>query len=189
MSKLSDLTGVNWTIQDGAAAVPGPSPEDTKRYQQQQEYEQKRNYIRDQQMAQAKFFRGMLPNYQGRLNAFAEEKMRNLYNSDVTDIKEQMNKRGMLYSGARQGAQLNAAAKRSSELAVDKNKVGDYLEKQAQEFDDAASKNIMDDYRDRIDQADQAYDLALQRIKQRNQMMGSIMTAGGTIAGGLLARG
>lgn len=188
MSDFSNWTGINWTTKGDKAAIYAPSQEYYDEEKKKRDFENKRQQIESAQIDQAKMFRRQLPNYTGRLQGLADEKMRNLFTGDVTNIRDQMNRRGLLHSGLRQGAELGAAAKRGSELARDKVTIADQLEKQAQEFENSATTNIMDNYRDKIHQADQAYDLALQRMKQRSEMMNSLWSAGGSVLGGYLGR-
>lgn len=177
------------TLSNPAAVpLPPPDPEAIKRQVDAYNYEQMRKDIQNHQMFQAKRFRAELPEYTGRLQGLAEEKMRNLYNSDETSIRDQMNRRGLLHSGMRQAATLGAAARRGAELAKDKTSIADQLEKTAQQFENDASQNIMDNYRDKIGQADQAYSLAMDRMKERARMMDTLWSAGGSVLGGYLGR-
>ena len=140
--------------------------------------------IQQQQMERAKQFRAGLDNMRQEQYGAAEEQSRQGLASQIAQNKAGFSARGLLFSGLRQGADVDAQTESATNLAKTKTDINQGLEAQAQDLENQAmgsasslaamnSQNLM---------MKQQLDLAKQ--SQRNQVLGSLLGAGGMIGGG-----
>jgi hypothetical protein len=167
--------------KQGDAAIPPPafSEEDIAKYQ----YDQDKRALIDKQMANNKQFRSNLAGYERDLYSQIEGDAKAAIADKQREIKRQANRRGLLYSGLRQGDEARTAAEISSKAASQKAKVAPELNNLAELMEQQTAKLSQANYQDDLAIATQVYDRALDTAKSRMAALGDIGEAVGGVVG------
>ncbi len=199
MSKLSDVTGVNFDtgmetgnphISMGPGIITAPIlPFLPKKEEQTPEdpavgkYRQAQQVTLDSMLGQANKFRSDIPGYESQIQSQIEGQAKANIAAKQREIRSQMNRRGLLYSGMRAGSENKAQAEISSEAAGQKAKVAPELNKMADDLENQAMQMAQEKFANDLDAANRVYDLAIQRAKERAQNSDAFLRAGGTALG------
>ncbi len=144
--------------------------------------------IRDQQLKQATDFRNNLGNYKQAQGTAATDNARRSLASDLSGVTASTNKRGLLYSGLRQGAEAGERAKVGAALNQRQYDIGQSADTQANALDAKALQSGMsvqglqqgreNEISNRMQTIDQ------QKQKARNGLIGGVMQGVGSMFGG-----
>lgn len=149
----------------------------------QRKYDQDKKALADKMVGQAKDFRGNIPGYEQTLYSQLEGQAKNAIAEKQREIKRLASRRGLLYSGLRQGSESSASSEIASKAAGQKAKVAPELERIAEAIDSQAAKTAQANYGDDLNLMSQVYDRALADAKSRTQMLGQLGETGGMVAG------
>lgn len=169
------------TAKSGNAAVPAPiqTPEQDAAFK----YEQDKKDLSGKLIENAKDFRGQLPGYEQTLYNQIEGQTKSAIAKKQQEIKRQANRRGLLYSGLRQGSQASAAAEIASKGASQKAKVAPELEALAESMDAMAAKTAQANFQGDLALTRQTYDRALSDARARIEQLGQIGETAGVVGG------
>lgn len=138
--------------------------------------------IRDKQIKEAQDFRTNLDSEKNATFRNVESASRDQLSGDISQINKNYNKRGLLYSGMREGAEAGAQANRAAGLAEAKTGINRSLEEQANEMEKQALMGGMDYWQGAKAIQDSAFNEAMQKMASRRAALGGL----GSIAGSLI---
>lgn len=127
-------------------------------------------------------YRTNLGRTQAGLMDVQTDKARRGLAENIAGVRQAANRRGMLYSGLRSGAESEAAGKYASGLSAQRAKIGEETEAKANKLEDLAIEAALQEQQARGKLSDIDYKRALEQRKARNDMMGAV----GGAAGGLI---
>lgn len=141
------------------------------------------------QLQRASDFRKNLPSLAERQYGMAREQGLRGLADQIQGVRSGANRRGLLYSGLRQGAEGAARAGAAGELAQARAGINQNLENQAQQFEQQAVGAGLGDLGYKTDQATSAYQQALKNrqlkqaeIRGQGEQIGNIISGGTAIA-------
>lgn len=138
--------------------------------------------------SRAKDYRTKLNQTRGEMYDQAADVGRRGLAQQMAGVNKQANQRGLLYSGLKQGAQAQKAAGYAGNLSRAQQNIYDATENQAQELEQGAINADIQQAMAERSATDAAYNAALQARNNRNGLLGSLFSAGGTIAGSALGK-
>ena len=155
--------------EEAAISKPGEDPKITE--------------LRRQQMQQAKDFRQNMPSLQEKAfgNVAARENQR--LGQEVKDIQAGSNRRGLLYSGLREGKESGARAASASNLASQRSSINDAYEQKAKQLEMNAIDTAFKQQQSQQQIEDEIYNQALANVASKNAASSALMSAGGQVAG------
>lgn len=170
-----------WGWKGDEATIPGieVSPEQ----QAQMKYQDDKKKLADQMAARSREFRGQIPGYEQELYNQIEGQAKNSIAEKQREIKRLANRRGLLYSGLRQGSEASASAQIASKAASQKAKVAPELEQLAETLEQQAAKVAQANFADDLSLASQVYDRALAEARSRMEQLGQFGEVAGTVVG------
>ncbi len=210
MSWLSDTTGVNLDsnnkkvsinptgLTQGAAAlfggIPGlafdaatsggsgdapaaPPPDQTL------------EAVRAQQKKDANDFVANEGKYKDQVFSNVDKSARSDLARNIANTRSSYNNRGLLYSGMRQGAELGNQAQAGAKLAGARSKINQAVEDQGKQMQYQAVDAGLQAQKSAQSIQDEIYSNALSDFQGRNNVIGSVLSGGGMIAGSALAKG
>jgi hypothetical protein len=142
--------------------------------------------LRDKQVERAKSFRSGMEGMRQEQQQQAEEQSRRGLAKDIAGNTQNYNARGLLFSGLKQGGEIDAQTESAASLAKAKTDINQNLENQAQALDaDAlgAASNVAQLNNQNLAMQQQ---INLQQQQSRNSGLKMLFGAGGQIAGGYL---
>lgn len=155
--------------EEAAIAKPGEDPRMTE--------------LRRQQMLQAKEFRQNMPSLQEKAfgNVAARENAR--LGQEVKGIQASSNRRGLLYSGLREGQESGAKAASASNLAGQRMSINDAYEQKAKQMEMNAMDTAFKQQQSQQQIEDEIYNQALANVANKNAATSALIGAGGQLAG------
>lgn len=145
--------------------------------------------LRTQQFNTAGEFRNNIPGMAEEQTAHAADTGRRELAANLAGNKEGASRRGLLYSGLKQGADLDAHSAYAAGLASKRASINADLEDKATQMEDAAIGGAFDDQKTQQSAYDQAFQQRQARNASRNQAIGQLGGGLGSLAGGLLGSG
>lgn len=146
------------------------------------------------QLQRAGDFRKNLPSLAERQFGLAREQGLRGLADQIQGVRAGANRRGLLYSGLRQGAEGAARAGAAGELAQARAGINQNLENQAQQFEQQAVGAGLGDLGYKTDQATTAYKQALQnrqlkqqKIRAEGEQIGNIISGATSVGTKLLS--
>lgn len=139
--------------------------------------------MRQKMVAQAQAYRANLPGLQEKMGSGVADQGRRGLAEQMSGIKTASNKRGLLYSGLRQGAQTGAQAQMAGNVAGQRAQINQDTESQAQKMEQAAAQSGLVARGQQIETADNAYNEALQKHSAGREQAQAIGSAAGQGAG------
>ncbi len=137
----------------------------------------------DKQASDARAYRERMGEMKQSQGVQAQENSRQGLSSKIADIRSGSNKRGLLYSGLRQGAEAQAGTDAAGELAQQRAQINTQVEDQANQLDSQALGSAFATQKAQQDLNDSAYQDALQRKKQGMGIMSMVGSGIGAMAG------
>lgn len=181
-----------WEQQQKNAAAD-KAAEDAKKPPPVPEVDPRFKKIQETQSQIAKDFRSKIPQMGDKAYGLAERDERKGLASTIADQKVDFNRRGLLYSGTRLGAEANARGNSANKLATKRSEINQGLMGQADALDQQAIDTgfSMAGLQSQGAQAQTALDgsvidLALQKQKQQQDTLAGLGKAAGAAAGGYL---
>lgn len=182
----NNLSG--WAIMPYAGFDPRGQIDSQLAKQDQDDYQTKQRNLNTQQQQQATDFRNNLPQMEEDLGSSYERQARRGLAQNIQGINANASRRGLLYSGLRQGAEAGAQARTAGDVAQKRYQINQGLEQNAQGLESGAASNIFSSYKNDIQNADDSYNLALQQMQSRNNLLTGLFGGIGAAAGGYLGR-
>ncbi len=145
--------------------------------------------IRDKQIKEATDFRQNLDSEKDATYRGVESASRDQLSGDLSQIGKNYNKRGLLYSGMREGAESGAMANRAAGLAEARSGINRSLEEQADQMEKQALTGGMDYWQGAKSIQDSAFNEAMGKMASRRAVLGGLGSAGGAIGGAAIAKG
>lgn len=134
----------------------------------------------------AKSFRDNMGNVRKEQEGMAEEQARSGLATKIAGNKAGFAGRGLLYSGLKQGADVDAATDSASNLAQQKVGIGQALESQAQDLENQAMGAGMSVAGMQSQALTQKMAFEQAKQQQRGAVLGGLFSAAGQIGGGYL---
>lgn len=151
-------------------------------------YQNQEKDLNNKQIQQAQDFRANMPQMEQDLGSAYERQARRGLAQNIQGINANASRRGLLYSGLRQGAEAGAQAKAAGDVAQKRYEINQGLEQNAQGLESGSASNIFSSYKNDIQNADDSYNLALQQMQSRNNLLTGLFGGIGAAAGGYLGR-
>lgn len=142
--------------------------------------------MQKQAQDRAKAFRDNMGNVRKEQEGLAEEQARSGLATKIAGNKASFAGRGLLYSGMKQGADVDAATESSANLAQQKVGIGQALESQAQDLENQALGAGMSVAGLQSQALTQKMAFEQAKQQQRGAVLGSLFGAAGQIGGGYL---
>lgn len=138
-----------------------------------------------EQKEQAKQSRRNLPGYQQQFGAQSADTIGNQLQDKLGGIRQAASRRGLLYSGIRQGAEAGATGQALNDINRQQLEVNQNLENQANDLEKQSISGRLAGYESDVNNEMKAYQQRLQQAQQNQAMRSGIF---GTLAqGGLMA--
>lgn len=115
------------------------------------------------------------------------QKERKRFAEEMGTIKSQANSRGLLHSGIREGQEASARVASAGQIGKLRQGVNEQISDQQRSYDEAAVTGQMASAMTEGQMNDLVYNQALNSMLSNRQAMGSILGAGGLLAGNYLA--
>lgn len=134
-------------------------------------------------------FMGKLPSYQAQLQNQAFDQGADSYNQQKKQIDKSANKRGLLFSGMKQGAESSAANQIANETQgkIAQNNKG--LQDYANQYGSQVAQSNIANYQSNVSSAFNDYQNKLKEQQQQSGLMGSIGGGLGSIMGLFMNKG
>lgn len=161
----------------GTGPPPAPPPPDPRLVE-----------IRERQINQAKDYRANMGNEKAQQTRTAQDDSRRGLASKMAGINTAANKRGLLYSGLKQGDMYGAQREEAGNLAQNTAQINQNVENKAQALDSQAITGAYQGAQNQQQMADINMQRALQERQARSGAMNSLVGAGGMLAGQSLGR-
>ena len=161
----------------GPPKPPDPPPEDPRLKE-----------IRERQINQAKDYRANMANEKDSQAKIAQDETRRNLATRMAGINTEANHRGLLYSGLKQGAQYGAQGDAAADLASKTSKINAGVETRAQSLDSQALTGAYQGAQNQGQMSDINMQRALQERQARSGALGSLIGAGGMLAGSALGK-
>lgn len=136
----------------------------------------------------AKEYRTNLQGHTDQLAVAGQDKARRGLAQAMSGINTAANRRGLLYSGLRQGANAQAQGQYASGLSDARAQANEQGQQRAQALEDRTVDRGLEAQRSAMGHANRDYDTALRNRERDQAFRGSIFNSVGSVAGGLLAR-
>lgn len=159
----------------GEAGGGGPTPT--------QEVDPALRAQRDNQLRTAQNYRSGASNLKQEQGVQSEENTRQDLAQKLADVRSGANRRGLLYSGLRQGAERGAGSDAASTMASSRMNINNAVDDQANALDSQALNSAFQVQQMQQDLNDTAYQDALTRRKQSMGIMSMLGAGLGGIAG------
>lgn len=161
-----------------AATQPGFMP-----YDGSQTVQQNASNMISNQNENYELFMQNMPQYQNNLNNQTIDQGNNAYNSAKTNIDKDANKRGLLYSGLKQGAEANAATTAANETQTGIANNNANLNNYASNYGNQVAGDNSNYYAGVQGAALQGFQNQQSQNAQNQQFIGGLLGGGGTALG------
>jgi class 3 adenylate cyclase len=150
-------------IPDNDSQAPQAAQEDPRLTEQ-----------RKKMMGEAKEFRANLPKYTGERYAQAAQLGQETLQDTTKNIKQNANRRGLLFSGMRQGQEASARGRMASMLAGQRAEINREAQDLAGAKEEAAAQTGLAGFGDAIQRSDNLYKQALDQEMARRKNMAQL---------------
>lgn len=127
--------------------------------------------LRQQMQTEAGNFRSDLTRLKSEQSGLLKDSAESALNRGLRDIRIGAKRRGLLYSGYRQGAESDLRSRVASSLASQSKSANSELEDVASKKEAAAASVGLESYRDALQRADVAYNLVAENAVRRQQAL------------------
>lgn len=138
---------------------------------------------------QLKEFQEKAPQMQERMQSQAESEAKRGLAENLAGVKQGASRRGLLYSGIRQGAEGALRAQSAGQLAQQKADINTSIQNQIDQMRSGAAGAGFQAYQGAVQQAQNDYNMAMQKYKQKQGQLSAIGGALGMGAGLALSAG
>lgn len=142
----------------------------------------------NQMATQASSYRSKLPEQQEKLYSSVAGQARRSLAEQLGGVRSGYNRRGLLYSGLRQGAEADLRGQTAAGLAQARQSINDQTEKQARTMEENVGRAATGSQLESLAQEDMIMQQAMQNVMSRLQMWSGIGQAAGTLGGQALAK-
>lgn len=167
----------------GALSPGGASGNENYLSNEQQKQNNYSAKIQERSREAAQEYRSNLAATQARQGQLAEESGRRDLATNMAGVRTASNRRGLLYSGIRQGAEAEAGQSYASNLGAQKQRIKDSTEATADAMESKAIGAGVANQQMMQAQADANYQSALNQRMAKNQMINSLLGTAGSAAG------
>lgn len=130
-------------------------------------------------------FESNMPKYADIMESDLLSNAKQKISKGQSEIAKSANRRGLLYSGVKEGEQADYAGEVTAQTSQQMADVQEILESRRQEMRDRLASYRLGKYEQEVAEADSAYKRALGEYQSGMQLTGTMLGAGGLLIGGL----